>query len=90
MMIKFKNVVMNPMESFYGENAAQGWVKLDNELEVSIVRHSGSYGGKKGFYEMGVFKDGQMKHVDAWGDQVKGWLTPEGVDVELAELQKLA
>ena len=90
MTIKFKNVIMMPMEH-QGEDAEQGWVRLDNGLEISIVKHHHSYGGEKGLYEIGVFGlNGQMKHIDAWDDQVKGWLTSENIDKELAMLQKLA
>ena len=68
----------------------QGMIRLDNGLEVSIVRNDLSYGGKKGLYEIGVFVVGgkRMKHIDKWGDQVKGWLTPEDVDKELAFLEE--
>jgi hypothetical protein len=40
-------------------------------------------------YEMGVFgHDGKMKEIDEWGDSVKGYLTPEGIDRELAFLEE--
>ena len=85
-MIKFKNIVIESTD--IGE---QGWIRLGNGLEVSIVRNDLSYGGKKGMYEMGVFgRNGAMKHIEEWGDSVKGWLTPEDIDVELFKLQKLA
>jgi hypothetical protein len=84
MTIKFKNIVIESTE--VGE---QGLIRLDNGLEVSIVRNDLSHGGEKGLYEIGVFGwNGQMKHIDAWDDQVKGWLTPEGVDKELAFLEE--
>ena len=84
MSVKFKNVVIEATD--IGE---QGMIRLDNGLEVSIVRNDLSYGGKKGLYEMGVFGwDGKMKHIDRWGDSVKGWLTPEDVDNELAWLEE--
>tara|TARA_B100000809_G_scaffold248035_1_gene277721 strand:- start:945 stop:1217 length:273 start_codon:yes stop_codon:yes gene_type:complete len=90
MTIKFKNVVMMPMEH-QGEDALQGWTRLDNGLEISIVKHHHSYGGEKGFYEMGVFQaNGGLLQIEEWGDSVKGWLTPKGIDVELSKLQKLA
>jgi len=85
-MVKFKNIVMEP--TAVGEE--QGMIRLDNGLEVSIVRNELSYGGKEGLYEMGVFEVGgkRMKHIDEWGDQVKGWLTPEDIDRELAFLEE--
>jgi len=62
----------------------QAWVEV-NGYEVSIIRSSLSYGGDKGFYEIGVYKAGTNKMCDplGWGDDVKGWLTPEDVEKEL-------
>jgi hypothetical protein len=84
MTIKFKNIVIESTE--VGE---QGLIRLDNGLEVSIVRNDLSYGGQQGMYEMGVFTpDGKMYHIDEWRDSVKGYLTPEDVDRELAFLEE--
>jgi hypothetical protein len=47
------------------------------------VRNSLSYGGKKGLYEMGIFKGDKMCDPLGWGDDVKGWLKPEDVEKEL-------
>lgn len=85
MNIKFKHVVIQETE--FGE---QGLIRLDNGLEISIVRNDLSYGGDKGLYEMGAMKpDGGMVHIEEWGDQVKGWLRPEDIDKELEILQGL-
>lgn len=85
MNIKFKNVVMQETE--FGEH---GLIKLDNGLEISIVRNGLSYGGDKGLYEMGACKpDGDMVYIPEWEDEVKGWLTPEGIDKEFEMLQEL-
>ena len=85
MIIKFNNVVMQDTE--FGE---QGLIRLDNGLEISIIRNDLSHGGKKGLYEMGAMKpDGGMVHIEEWGDQVKGWLRPEDIDKELEILQGL-
>ena len=62
----------------------QAWVSFRNGFSVSIVKHQFSYGGEKGFYEMGVFDaSGSMCDPLGWGDDVKGWLTPEDVEKEL-------
>ena len=62
----------------------QAWVAFRNGFEVSIVKHQYSYGGDKGLYEIGVFDaGGSMCDPLGWGDDVKGWLTPEGVEKEL-------
>jgi hypothetical protein len=49
-----------------------------------------SYGGKKGLYEIGVFHKGTERMCDplGWGDEVKGWLSPEGVEEELELISK--
>ena len=71
----------------FGEH---GLIKLDNGLEISIVQNGLSYGGDKGFYEMGAMKpSGGMVYIEEWQDEVKGWLTPEDIDKEFQMLQKL-
>lgn len=52
------------------------------DYDLSVVRHSGSYGSYKGLYEIGVFKgDGmvELAGITAEGDTVKGWLTEKDV-----------
>ena len=58
--------------------------------EVSIVRNALSYGGDKGLYEIGVFRKDTNRMCDplGWGDDVKGYLTPEGVGKELELISK--
>ena len=62
---------------------------LPNGLEVSVVRHGASHGHEKGLFEMGVFYAGgeSMMTVDAWHDEVKGYLAPEDVEKELEYLE---
>jgi len=65
-------------------DGVQAIVSFRNGYEVSIVRHGGSHGNKQGLYEIGVFNAlGSMCDPLGWGDDVKGWLTPEGVEKEL-------
>ena len=52
------------------------------EYELSVVRHSASYGNSNGLYEIGVFKGDEMVElpgITAEGDTVKGFLTEENV-----------
>ena len=52
------------------------------DYELSVVKHSSSYGGKKGLYEIGVFKGDdmvEMPGITEEGDTVKGFLTEEMV-----------
>ena len=53
------------------------------EYELSVVRHSGSYGNSNGLYEIAVFKGNdmvEMPGITAEGDTVKGFLTEEDVN----------
>mgnify|MGYP001052334227 FL=1 len=74
----------------HAENDVQAWTEV-NGYEVSIIRNAFSYGGDKGLYEIGVYKGGTNKMCDplGWGDDVKGWLTPEDVEKELERIKVL-
>ena len=74
---------------FWAENDIQARVEI-NGYDISIVRNALSYGGKKGLYEIGVYKDDKMCDPLEWGDTVKGWLTPELVEQELDKIKKLS
>lgn len=57
--------------------------------ELSIIKNESSYGGKKGLYEIGVFKGNQMVEmpgVTVPGDTVKGYLTESEVDAILLKM----
>ena len=84
--MKFKDLNFKEDKARKG---VQAWVDLPNGFEVSIVKHYYSYGGEKGLYEIGVFKDGIMCDPLGWGDEVKGWLRPEDVEQELASIKEL-
>ena len=75
----------------HAENDVQAWAEV-NGYEVSIIRNALSYGGDKGLYEIGVYKGGTNKMCDPldWGDDVKGWLTPELVEQELSKIENLS
>jgi len=59
------------------------------KYELSIVSHSGSYGGNKGLYEIGVFKHNEMvtlPGVTEEHDTVKGWLTESDVNTIIKKM----
>lgn len=59
------------------------------DYELSIVSHSGSYGGNKGLYEIGVFNGNTMVNlpgITAEGDSVKGYLTMTDVDAIIKKM----
>ena len=83
--MKFKDLEFE--ECFDG---VQAIVNFRNGYEVSVVKNGLSYGNKKGLYEIGVFNAaGGMCDPLEWGDDVKGWLTPELVEKELALISEL-
>lgn len=52
------------------------------DYELSVVRHSGSYGSSNGLYEIAVFQDNQLIElpgITEEGDSIKGFLTEENV-----------
>lgn len=65
-------------------------VVLDfGEYELSIVSHSGSYGGKQGLYEIAPFKHGdfvEMPGITNEDDTVKGYLTEKAVDTIIKKM----
>ena len=72
-------------------NPCQAHTTLPNGIEVSIVKHGASYGHEEGLYEMGAFHKGgkDMMNIEAWSDEVKGWLNPEDVEKELFYLESI-
>jgi hypothetical protein len=88
--MKFEDLEWTDISETHGEGGIQCYLELDNGFEVSIVRHTVSYGNKNGLYEMGIFGPwGSMCDPLDWGDDVKGWLTPKDVEVELEKMIKL-
>ncbi len=88
--MKFKDLKFKKQgEAVEGITHIQAWANFPNGFEVSVVKSFGSYGGRQGLYEIGVFKDGIMCDPLGWGDDVKGWLKPEDVEQELASIGEL-
>ena len=83
--MKFKDLKFKT----HAKNDVQAWEKFVNGYEVSIIRNPFSYGGDNGLYEIGVYKGLLMCDPLNWGDDVKGWLTPEGVEKELELIEAL-
>tara|TARA_Y100001972_G_C7565973_1_gene284152 strand:- start:578 stop:841 length:264 start_codon:yes stop_codon:yes gene_type:complete len=50
------------------------------DYELSVVRHSGSYGNEQGLYEIAVFKGRDFVTLPGITEEdVKGWLSEEAV-----------
>jgi len=62
--------------------------------ELSVVKHCGSYGGRKGLYEIGVFDKlagmVSLPGITEDGDSVKGFLTEEEVSAILVKMKTIA
>jgi len=70
-------------------NGVQAILKFGDAYELSIIRSDFSYGGSKGLYEIGVFKNGVMEvmpGITAEGDTVKGWLTEKDVNTIIKKM----
>ena len=85
----FEELKFRDISSTHGEGAKQALVDFENGFNISVVKHKYSHGGEKGLYEIGCFYNNHMVDPADWGDTVKGWLTPEGVEKELREIKCL-
>jgi len=63
------------------------------QYELSVIRHSSSYGGKQGLYEIGVFDKlagmVSLPGITEDGDSVKGFLTEEEVSAILVKMKTI-
>ena len=60
------------------------------DYELSVVRHSGSYGSSNGLYEIAVFEGNQMVEVPGItqeGDTVKGFLSEDDVSEIMRKME---
>jgi|TARA_B110000908_G_scaffold171988_1_gene236945 hypothetical protein len=71
-------------------NGYQLEYKFDNGYGASVIKHDGSYGGKKGLYELAVLdNDGELCYTTPITNDVIGHLTMGEVDKLLAEISHL-
>jgi len=71
-------------------NGVAARIMFENGYGVSVVRHSFSYGGNSGLYELAVLDaDGEITYDTDVTDNVIGHLTPEGVTEKMAFVQVL-
>ena len=86
----FKELKFRDISDTHGEGAKQAYTSFENGFDVSVVKHKFSHGNEKGLYEIGVFgPHGGMCDPLDWGDDVKGWLSPEDVEKELNLIKKI-
>ena len=85
-VVKFEDI---KFDSLYDGKSA---VIPFGDYELSIVSHSGSYGGKQGLYEIAVFKDVdqvELPGITNEGDTVKGFLTESDVVCIIKKMQAI-
>ena len=86
MSVRFNDLEFRPL--FDGIQAIVDY----GDYELSIVRHSGSYGNAHGLYEIAVLKEGELVElagVTMEGDAVKGYLTEENVNGIMLKMNTL-
>ena len=84
----FKDIKFEMMDSFY--NGVRSHTKFDNGYGISVVRHSYSYGGSSGLYEIAVLgKDGDITYNTPITNDVIGYLTPKEVTEFMVKIQEL-
>ncbi len=84
--MKFKELKFRKLDE---QGGVQAFADFDNGYTASVIRHLGSHGYEDGLYEIALFRGDDLVHVDEWSDQVKGWLTPEGVEDALAFIENI-
>jgi len=74
-------------EPFLDGHAAR--MDFPNGYTASVVRHSGSYGGPAGLYELAVMVNGSIVYDTPITDDVLGYLSEEEVDKILGQMLDL-
>jgi len=84
--MNIKNIKFQEMAVPKGKQAL---VYFGDDYKLSVVSNEGSYGGDRGLYEIGVFKNNdmvEMPGITEVGDTVKGFLTESDVDVIIKKM----
>lgn len=80
----------NPYEEVEDMGGVIKRYKFSNGYGASIVRHSFSYGGDKGLWELAVLdKKGNLDYSTPITGDVIGWLTEEEVEELLDKISML-
>lgn len=74
------------LKKLHYTNGIQCRINFDNGCGISIISGSGAYCGNETF-EIAPLFDDDLEEIDNWGDQVKGYVTPEEIStiVDYAE-----
>jgi hypothetical protein len=69
-----------------------GEIEFDNGYGLSIVRHEGSYGGKKGLFEIMLIRNVEpysLPPITQEEDTVNGFLTQSAVEELISTVEEL-
>ena len=86
-----KITAFKPVEFNFFNDGIQYVYEFPNRgIRVSVILTPYSYGGKKGYWEMGIFQYGELAYEnDITGyDAVRGWLTWEEVQNNLKKIEE--
>lgn len=83
-MKNFKNLPSNPING-----GIQYKASFPNGYGASIVKHSFSYGGNSGLWELAVLKDGMLCYDTPITDDVLGYLSEKEVNELLDKIEAL-
>lgn len=73
-------------------NGVQTILQFGENYELSVIKSDFSYGGDRGLYEIGVFKNDvmiELPGVTNKGDTIKGFLTEADVDVIIKKMHTI-
>jgi hypothetical protein len=79
----------NPPAAYSGQHMG-GWLyrwRFDNNIEVSVIRHTGSYGGTALLYEMMAYGPEDLNIDQDLREDIRGWMSLDQVNTALQYLQ---
>jgi len=91
----FENIKEGPpslMKFKDGRATYTGVGNFSNGFSLSVVRHSGSYGGEQGLFEIMLMRNDKpisLPPITEEGDTIKGFLTEEQVNSIIADTRDL-
>lgn len=86
----FKNFFIREAGVFAPETECWRFrVPNHEDMEVSVIRSSMSYGGAEGLFELAMLRNDKCCYDTPITDDVRGWLDEEGVLNVLEDVQRI-
>lgn len=71
LIVKFdETILFHQADKVFNILGGHNWVFKKGDVEISVTRHQGSYGGRQGLYEVAIFKGTGLDLAVP----IKGWL----------------